>query len=99
MYLVHASNHIHISYCGVYMLTKTLALSALLRCLELCFKLLNQISADNVINAGLGSRENLSQSLVTLGQGCQSLERLCVRVCARVSVCARVCVAFITAGH
>lgn len=35
MCLVHASNHTQISYCGVYTLTKTLVLSALLRCLEL----------------------------------------------------------------
>lgn len=51
------------------------------------FWLLIQISAGHVINEGLGSRENRSQSLVTVGQGCQSLK----------SVCA--CVTCITAGH
>lgn len=44
-----------------------------------------------MINEGLGSRKNQSQSLVTVGQSCHSLESVCDCVC--------VCVTFITAGH
>lgn len=57
------------------------------------FWLLAQIGASHVINEGLGSRKNQSQSLVTVGQGCRSLE--CVCVCA--GECVRM--TFIAAGH
>lgn len=43
--------------------------------------LLIQISAGHVMNEGLGIGGNRSQSLVTVGQGCQSLESVCVHVC------------------
>lgn len=44
-----------------------------------------------MLNEGPDSKGNWSQSLVTVGHGCQSLESMCVF--------SYVCVTFITAGH